>query len=138
VINVGVGVNKCNETSTKEMTKAERKKCKDDDRFYIEFEDECRIQIAEAKWDKAHLSISSDKIIEFIDVAGRLWRSTEPYTIVVTKEINSDDPLPKSEGKYPHLDREGNCKHPKSQHYHPNLDKFEFKCGVCGYEKPKA
>jgi hypothetical protein len=73
------------------MTKAERKKCKDDCRFYIEFEDECRFQIAEAKWDKAYVVYSAADMIEFIDPQGRLWRSTEPYTIVVTKEINSDD-----------------------------------------------
>ena len=72
-------------------TKAQRKKDIEDGAIMSYEDDEVRIQIAEAIFPKSHLLLSSSSQITFRDAEGRLWVSTEPYTLVVTKEVNSDD-----------------------------------------------
>ena len=73
------------------MTKAEREKDWDEGLILLLSEDECRVQIAKTQFHKAHIFLASPTEIVFKDNEGRLWKSTEPYTIVVTKEVNSDD-----------------------------------------------
>ena len=73
------------------ITKAERQAKIEEGYDWIYEQDECRIQIAEAMFQKCHIVSATDGSISFRDGEGRYWQSTEPYTIVVTKEINADD-----------------------------------------------
>ena len=73
------------------VTKKERKKDIEEGNHIIYLEDEARVQIAEAMLHKTHIVGLSEGLIAFRDAEGRLWQSSEPYTLVVTKEVNSDD-----------------------------------------------
>jgi len=50
-----------------------------------------RVEIGAATFVNVHVEIAGERMIQFIDRQNRLWRSTAPYTMVVSKEINEDD-----------------------------------------------
>jgi hypothetical protein len=73
------------------MTKEERAVQEKEFQQFVQEGDICYIQIKEAKFQGAVFLKAWGGEIVFKDSAGKIWQSTEPYTLAVTKQVNDDD-----------------------------------------------